>query len=220
MDKQKNTDAKVGMKGYIALVIAVLFFSGLFGKMDGPWRVLDLQTLLGSYGVIAEGASAGIVGTGGYGVKEGFFQAINMAPATITAVAFLAVIEHYGGLKAAQKLLTPLLKPLLGVPGSTGLAIITNWQSSDASAALAGKMEEEKKITKKQRDILVAYEFVAAATLGVFYSNGAVVFPYLVASQGGLLLMLMVVKFVSGNLMRLYCRFFEKDTQEAESHGN
>lgn len=50
------------------------------------------------------------------------------------ALGMIEVLAHYGALRAAQFLMTPLLKPLLGLPGLTGLALITDLQSTDAGA--------------------------------------------------------------------------------------
>ena len=73
-----KTDEKVGVVGYLALIFAALFFSGLFTNSEGILKALDFQTYLGSYGKICEAAySSGIVGSGGSGVREGFFQALS-----------------------------------------------------------------------------------------------------------------------------------------------
>ncbi len=134
-----------------------------------------------------------------------------MAPNMIFSVAFMAVAEHFGGLNTAQKLLTPVLKLIAGIPGISAGAMITNWQSSDACAGLTRTLFDDGRLTVRERDILTAYGFVAAATIGVFFSVGAMMFPYLVISTGPLLLMLMILKFVSANLMRLYHYLFEKE---------
>lgn len=42
------------------------------------------------------------------------------------ALGVLEILEHYGAIRAAHKLMTPLLKPILGIPGLTGLAMITD----------------------------------------------------------------------------------------------
>lgn len=44
----------------------------------------------------------------------------------------LEIFTHYGAIRAAHKLLTPLLKPVLGLPGRSGLALITDLQSTGA----------------------------------------------------------------------------------------
>jgi len=212
---KKENEEKVGIGGYLALIVAAVFFSGLFSNSEGILRALDFQTYLGSYGKIAENAySSGIVGNGGSGVREGFFQAFSIAPVMIFSVAFIGCIEHLGGLKAAQKLLTPLLKPLLGVPGICGIAMILNWQSSDASSAQARELYESGKISRKERERLVAYEFITAACIGVFFSNGAIILPYLTISTGLMLVIIIANKFVAANLMRLYQYFFEKNVPD------
>lgn len=44
----------------------------------------------------------------------------------------LEIFTHYGAIRAAHKLLTPLLKPVLGLPGRSCLALITDLQSTGA----------------------------------------------------------------------------------------
>jgi nucleoside recognition membrane protein YjiH len=211
---ENKKELKVGISGYIALFVAVLFFSGVFGKMEGPLKVLDLQTLAGQFGIIADGASPGIMGQGGHGVRGGFFQSLTIAPNVFLSIAFITVIEHYGGLLAAQKLLTPLSRPVIGLPGSATLAMVSNWQSSDTGAAVARSLLDQEIITEKERDILLAYEFAGAAIIGMLYSNGVLLFPYLTVSPGTILLLVMILKFVAGNLMRLYINIFEKESKD------
>jgi spore maturation protein SpmB len=206
-----KTDEKVGVVGYLALIFAALFFSGLFTNSEGILKALDFQTYLGSYGKICEAAySSGIVGSGGSGVREGFFQALSIAPVMIFSVAFIGCIEYLGGLKAAQKLLTPVLRPLMGVPGICGLAMIINWQSSDASSAQARELYDAGYISRKERERLVAYEFITAACIGVFFSNGAIILPYLTIPTGLMLVIVLLNKFVAANLMRLYQLIFDR----------
>ena len=206
-----NEKEKVGVIGYLALLFAAVFFSGIFSQSEGILRALDFQTYLGSFGKIAETAySAGIVGSGGSGVREGFFQSFSIAPVMIFSMAFIGCIDYLGGLKAAQKLLTPVLKPLMGVPGICGLAMISNWQSSDASSAQARVLYDNGKISRRERERLVAYEFITAACIGVFFSNGAIILPYLTIPTGLMLIIILANKFVAGNLMRLYQLLFDR----------
>lgn len=198
--------------GYFSLIFAVVFFSGIFSNANNWLAALDFQTYVGGFGKICEDAfSSGFVGSGGSGVKEGFMQALSIAPVMIFSVAFISCVEYLGGLKAAQKLLTPVLKFVAGIPGICAIAMILNWQSSDASAAQAKELYETGKITKKERERLVAYEFITAATIGVFFSNGAVVLPYLTIPTGVMLLVIIANKFIAANIIRLYQKFFEKE---------
>lgn len=211
MNSNVNKDEeKVGFKGYAALIFAVIFFSGIFSKFDGPLKALDFQTYVGAFGQICENAAKGFIGTGGSGVREGFLQALSIAPIMIFAVGFIGCIEYLGGLKAAQKLLTPVLRFLMGIPGVCAIAMVLNWQSSDASAAEALNMYNKGIISRKERERLVAYEFITAATIGVFFSNGAVILPYFTISTGLMLIILIANKFIAGNLMRLFQLLFDK----------
>lgn len=45
--------------------------------------------------------------------------------------------------------MTPLLRPILGVPGITGLALITDLQSTDAGAALTKGWSIPERFLKK-----------------------------------------------------------------------
>ena len=58
-------------------------------------------------------------------------------------------------MKAAQKLMNPLLKPLLGVPGVSALANIANMQSTDAAAGMVKELVDEGKLTDKERSVII-----------------------------------------------------------------
>lgn len=128
---------KVGVGAYISLFFAVCFFSGVFYKMPDAYRWLgafDFTTLIGKFGSVSGAAT--FVGKGGLSARAGFLFALSLVPGVMLALGLLEVLSHYGALKAAQKLMTPLLRPILGAPGITGLALITDLQSTDAGAGL------------------------------------------------------------------------------------
>ena len=63
---------KVSPQGWLALVIMLCMFSGFFANMEGPLqflRVLDLNTLIGSFGTIGD-TGANFMGSGGYGSDD------------------------------------------------------------------------------------------------------------------------------------------------------
>lgn len=60
---------KVSPQGWLALVIMLCMFSGFFANMEGSLqflRVLDLNTLIGSFGTIGD-TGANFMGSGGAG---------------------------------------------------------------------------------------------------------------------------------------------------------
>ena len=97
MKEEIKEEEKVGVVGYLALAFAVIFFSGIFSNSEGILKALDFQTYVGAYGKICEDAfSKGFIGSGGSGVREGFLQALSIAPIMIFSVAFIGCIEYLG----------------------------------------------------------------------------------------------------------------------------
>ena len=78
-----------------------------------------------------------------------------------------------GALRAAQQLMTPLLRPILGVPGNTGLALITDLQSTDAGAALTKGLADTGLITKQNLVVMCAWQYAGAGLINNYFSNYA-----------------------------------------------
>ena len=136
---------KVGFGAYIALALAIIIFSGVFYKMPDAYKWLgafDYTTLIGKYGTIA-GTASNFQGSGGFSARAGFLFSLNLFPGVMLAMGLIEVLSFYGALRAAQVILTPLLKPILGVPGYTGLALITDLQSTDGGAAITRALHDE-----------------------------------------------------------------------------
>ena len=204
---------KVSFGGYIALAFAVVFFSGLM--KSGEWYgVFDFTTLNGSFGKLMSNATGGLAafrGLGGSGAADGFLFALGLVPTTMFALGMINILEHYGALKAARKLLTPLLRPLLGIPGSTGLAIIGSLQSTDVGASLTKALENEGELNKTERDIFTAFQFSAGAMIVNFFGSGAILFTLtdtvgatVPGSIGLALVVMFFFKIVGANVMRFY----------------
>ena len=137
---------KVGWKGMLALAFGILFFAGVFATVQGAeWlKAFDYSTLIGKFGTMKDPAKATFVGMGGVSARGGFIFALSLIPSVMLAIGVVDVLDHYGALSAAQKLMTPLFKPLMDVPGLVGLALITDLQSTDAGAAgITARMERE-----------------------------------------------------------------------------
>lgn len=198
-----NDKGKIGLSGYFWFFFVVLFFSGVFRGAPAPLNLLDLSTYLGNFGTIVEGAAPGILGKGGTGLNSFFLTTLTIAPGVMFSVALMEVVEYYGGLKAAGKLLTPILKPLMGVPGEAALVLISNFQSSDTSAALIKSLLDSRVITERHRSILLAFAIPGPAFLGMMISYGVMLYPYLLYGSGMVIAVIIVMKLVSANLMRI-----------------
>ena len=111
-----------------------------------------------------------------------------------------------GALKAARKILTPVLRPLIGIPGSAALALIASMQSTDGGAALTRQLKDAGELTESETNT-----FAADAPITNFFSSGAVLFTRVAAdgtlavpvSLGLCLGVILLGKVLSANMMRL-----------------
>ena len=128
---------KVGIGAWIALVVLIVILSGVFRTSDTPLKVLDFTNLSGSFGTIGD-TGANFIGSGGSGAKDGFMAGLNLIPAVMLFCGLLGVFEQLGAFKASDILFRPLLRPILGIPGSTGVAFISSFTGSDVAAVIPG----------------------------------------------------------------------------------
>ncbi|MDO5690336.1 MAG: nucleoside recognition domain-containing protein [Tissierellia bacterium] len=205
-DLNELIDPKVSIRGYIALLLGILIFSGLL-KDAGVFSFLDYGTLLGKFGKIGEIES--IRGTGGVGAREGMLFAFTVMPALALAIGLISVIEGQGGLNAAQKLLTPLLRPLLGVPGWTGLSLIANLQQTDSGSALARDIFDRNLLTESEKVIYISFLFSNPGMIAVYFSVAVMFFDIFPPEIPVVLPLLMsfLGKILGANVMRAYIKF-------------
>ena len=188
--------------GYAALLLTILFFSGVFSTRQGVWGCFDFSVLSGSFGLIAEEST--FLGKGGSGARYGFLFALSLIPGIMLALGVVEVAERLQALRAAQRLLTPLLKPLLGLPGVAGLAMISSLQSSDAGAVMTRELYEKGLISTKEKTLFAAFQFSSVSSITVYLSMGSALFPFLTVPHLLPLSVILFYKVVGTNLMRLY----------------
>lgn len=199
--KEKIT---VTPQGWLALIIMLCMFSGLFGNFDGSLkflRALDLNVLIGSFGKIGEGG-LNYMGAGGSGVRDGFLFALSLAPATIFCMAIIEVFSKMGVMEAFQKAFTPILKPLLGISGACGLPFVNSLNSSDIAAVLTKQIHDNGQMTDDERTILVSFMYPSSAPITNMISTQAPVLPIAVMALGPMILILVFCKLVGANIMR------------------
>lgn len=222
-DKQTQTDKeKVSIGCYISLALAIVFFSGVAAGSSYFWSFLDFTTLMGSAGKVvgkvtetADGVSTTMTtirGLGGSGAIDGFMLAISLIiPGVMLAMGMITVFEHYGALKAARKLLTPILQFLIGVPGTATLALIACLQSTDGGAALTRQLKDSGALSYTEINNFSAFQMVACAPITNFVTFSAAVLAFSNAdgssavplSMGTGLAVLLIAKVIGANIMRL-----------------
>lgn len=208
---KKNEPIHVSWVGYAAFFFAILLFSGIFSSSEGWFKVFDFNVLNGSFGKI-EGAEKAFTfrGAGGSGARDGFLFALELIPAVILALGIVNVIDGLGGLKAAQKLMSPILKPLLGVPGICALSNIANMQSTDAAAGMVKELVDAGEINDHERSVIITYQTSASAFITNYFSSGAAVFSFMLVPIIVPILVMFTFKIIGANLMRLYLKTFCK----------
>lgn len=215
-------EEKLGAGAYVALILILVFFSGLLGQWKGWWSFFDFGTLAGKFGSIGAGADAhGAItfeGKGGDGARGGFLFALGLVPAVMFAIGSVTVAERFGALKAAQKLLTVLLRPVLGLPGRTGLAMISSLQSTDAGASMTRLLKEDGQLTERQNSIFSMFQLSSGATITNFLGTGAALWAMsgpkgridVPTSIALVFAVQLVLKFFGANLMRLYLMLVDR----------
>ena len=96
---------KVTVGCYIALAVAILFFSGLLNNVEGfKWlSALDFATISGKFGTMVNPAKNTFIGEGGVSARAGFLFALGLTPTVMLALGVLEILEHYGAIRAAHK---------------------------------------------------------------------------------------------------------------------
>lgn len=207
----KIKEMKVPVSGYVVLVVAILIFSGIFSGAGHGLNVLDFDTLNGKFGTMKDAAKATFAGQGGSGARDGFLFAFGLIPGVMLALGLIEVVEYYGGLSAAQKLLTPILRPLLGIPGVCGIALVSSLQSTDAGAGMTKALQDEGKINEKEKLIFCAFQFTAGGTITNYLASGSALFGFLMVPISLPLVVLFFVKIIGANTMRIYVKKFVKE---------
>lgn len=208
--KKYSEQVTVRWYGYIVLILTILFFSGIFSSAEGPIKALDFTNISGSFGSLGEiTEDAGTLasdfrGTGGSGARDAWLFALTLVPAVMLALGVVKVVEYLDGLRAAQKLLTPLLMPLMGIPGICGLTLIASLQSTDAGASMTAELAQEGMIDEKQKTIFACFQFSAGATLTNYLSSCAALFPFLSVPIIIPLVVVFVFKIFGANMTRIY----------------
>lgn len=169
---------KVSPQGWLALVIMLCMFSGFFANMEGPLqflRVLDLNTLIGSFGTIGDTEPTSWAAARRR--RDGFMFALSLAPGCIFSMGLIEVFSKMGVMEAFQKVFTPILRPLLGLPGSCGLAFVNSLNGSDIAAVLTKELYDNGQITDDERTIFVSFMYPGSAPIGNMISTQAAVLP-------------------------------------------
>ena len=200
---EKDYEHHLTWRGWLSFIVIALSFSGVLKDM-GPLRAFDFTVLVGKFGKISDTFT--FIGKGGIGASEGFMFALTLMPTVILALGFVRAVESQGALLAAERVIRPFLRPLMGLPGYVGLALISSFTTTDVGAVLTRDLVEEGKITDDERSIFVAYQYAASGTINC----GAPLIPISLLSFGIIFMVEIFVKIIGANIVRFYLLFKRK----------
>lgn len=200
---------KVTIKGWIALAVLIILFSGIFQNAEGPLKAFDFGNLCGKFGTIAENIN--FQGKDGTGAREGFLFALTLTPTVCLAVGLISVVEEMGAMKAAAKLFNPLLRPLLGIPGNCGIAFVSSFTSSDVASFITKQLFDAGHINDNERSVFVAYQYAGSAVILNTINTQAPLLPFSLLPLGPLILVLFICKIFGANLLRIYLNITSKN---------
>lgn len=232
MSEKKNQE-KLGPVAYISLLIIMAMFSSVMPMLAElhpalSWmKAFDFITLLGKFGSLGElteGAgklASDFRGMGGSGPRNAFMVALGLVPSIMVATALIDTAEHYGAIKAAGKLLTPLLKPLWGVPGECAVPIVSGLMSTDAGSITINHLAEEKLIKESHRMILTAFQYSGSGVLDNYFVLGIVCSIYFEIPIIIPLIIILFSKYAGCQLMRVLTNtVIRVDDEEKEENDN
>lgn len=200
--KQKQ---KVTVVGWLSLIILVVLFSGVFAHSQNFLKAFDFGNLTGTFGHL--GNLGDFHGKGGTGAREGMIYGLTLVPTVMLAVGLIDVVESLGGLRAAEHLFRPILRPLLGIPGEAGISFVASFTSSDVAAVMTKELTESGVMTDNERSVYVAYQYAGSALVMNTINTMAPLLPLAVVALGPVLLTLFILKIMGANILRVYLRF-------------
>ena len=106
--------------------------------------------------------------------------------------------------------LSKLLRPLLGIPGSTGVAFISSFTGSDVAAVMTRDLYESGSITDDERTIFVAYQYAGSACINNTITGGAPLLAICPVSLGAVIVIEFFCKLIGANVVRLILFFRSK----------
>jgi len=203
MDKSNETN-KVTWKGYLSLFVLIVLFSGVFKDADNFLKAFDFANLTGSFGQVVDGVD--FTGKGGTGAKDGFLFALTLVPTVALAVGIIDVVESMGAMKAAAK----IFNPLLGIPGTAGVAFVSSFTSSDVASIMTKELVESGDMTDDERTIFVAYQYAGSAVILNTINTQAPLLPIALIAVGPIILIEIFCKLLGANMIRLYIKMKNK----------
>ena len=133
--------------------------------------------------------------------------ALTLAPTVMVAMGLIQIFENYGALKAAERLLTPIMKPILGIPGQASLALVGSLSSSDAGSAMTRELYDAGKLTEDERDLFTAFQYSSSGIIVNYFSGASPLFSVITVGTGVPFVYLFAVSYTHLDVYKRQGRF-------------
>ena len=214
-DNTLLTKPRVTVKNWIALIFLVVILSGIFQRSTGLLQVLDFTNLSGKFGVIGD-TGANFIGKGGSGAKDGFMAGLNLIPAVMFFCGLLNVFQELGAFEAASIVFNPILKPLMGIPGTAGVAFISSFTGSDVAAVMTKELVDNGEMTDEERTIFTSYQYAGSAVINNTITGGAPLLAISPIALGPIIVIQFVCKVIGANIVRVVLKVSGKKHKEGK----
>lgn len=198
MNEEKQQ--RISITAWIFLFLLIVILSGVLHYAAVPWKAFDFANLVGNFGKIANNIT--FVGKGGSGTNEALLFTLTLIPSVALAVGLLDVVEAKGGMRAAEQLFRPILKPLMGIPGVAGISFVMSFTSTDATAVMTKQLYDDGLLNDDERAIYAAYQYAASAVVLNTMSTQAPLLPIITIAVGPIILLEIILKIMGANIVR------------------
>ncbi len=194
----------VGLEGFVCLAIIIGFFTILGSKMG---LINAINTLLNTaYDLL----------------MNTVFKIMAIA---VIAGAVASILTEFGVISLANKLLSPLMKPLYGLPGASVISIFTTYLSDNPAVLTLAEDRRFRRYFKK-------YQLPALTNIGTSFGMGLIVTIFmmgLTSPSGENFILAAIIgnigaiigSIVSVRLMLLHTKkVYVTELEAEESHGN
>lgn len=227
--EKKSSSNNVGIKAYAALGFVLVIFSGVMPAISElnpnlDWlKAFDFITLCGKFGnmgTLEDGVgtlASNFQGIGGTGPRNAFLIGLGLIPGIMLVMGIIDVVESMGALDAAGKLLSPVLRPVMGVSGECAVSVVSSLQSTDAGPLTASSMKNRGIINERERMILTAFQYSGAGCCCNYFILGGVCIMYFEIPVIIPLLVIILSKYAGSQLMRfLLVRVIKLDENQSK----
>lgn len=155
MDKKLIEKKAVSMEGFVCIGVLVIFFGYMGNKMGS---INMINTLMNTAHDLLLNTVFFIMGI------------------TVLAGAFASILSEFGVVAIINRVLSPLMKPLYGLPGASALGIVTTYLSDNPAIITLANDGGFKKYFK-------TYQLPALTNLGTSFGMGLVVSAFMIAQS-------------------------------------